>query len=444
MVDVVSGFGLTMEMAADTSFLDLALSVLPGVPEPQRLVPWNQHRPSVERNAELCAEYAILYEQVTTAIADCVNTINGRNADHTGAPLEPVAAQWLLDPDQPMPWGAPVAEDRYWIEDILAAGRDFNFATIDSSARIGFGYDITTGDRSTRIANEAGWEMISALGSMGIALSMAVGRGLNPSAFDTMWRVAPSWATGWAADRERDGTTSLAGIIGIDYTAHTTGGDGLHRWREDGVYTAASTTLNVGSFAAPSALGAAVGLGRLSRLAHLADTTTEAIHAGRVTDGNGLMWRDPDAPAPHTPAERATPTPGDGEVVFNPRARHFPPAELAQLIRYTDTMNDIRLDGELSPTGRLSTAGELGSAAQFARDTERLAAHSSGVPYQGVAGHASDTTWTGRPVPREWHDQTLRMNSSLGGTASTYPVGYKPTIFRALLHDGSFHPPKEG
>lgn len=107
-------------------------------------------------------------------------------------------------------------------------------------------------------------------------------------------------------------------------------------------------------------------------------------------------------------------------------------------------MNDLRLDGELSPTGRVSTAGELGAAAQLARDTERLAANSSGTPYQGVAGHAADTTWTGRPVPREWHDQSLRVNSSLGGTASNYPVGYKPTIFRALLHDGSFHPPKEG
>src|SRR5690606_32825417 len=69
MVEVVSGFALTTDLAADTSLVDLALSVLPGVPNPQRLIPWNQRRPSVERNAELCTEYALLYEQVSTAVA---------------------------------------------------------------------------------------------------------------------------------------------------------------------------------------------------------------------------------------------------------------------------------------------------------------------------------------------------------------------------------------
>src|SRR5690606_41412370 len=80
---------------------------------------------------------------------------------------------------------------------------------------------------------------------------------------------------------------------------------GRARWRQDGAYTTASSVLNVGSFAAPSALGAAVGLSRLARLAHLADTTTDAIHAGRVFDRNRLIWRDPGPPPP--PPPRRTP-----------------------------------------------------------------------------------------------------------------------------------------
>lgn len=115
------------------------------------------------------------------------------------------------------------------------------------------------------------------------------------------------------------------------------------------------------------------------------------------------------------------------------------------MVRCTDTMNDLRLDGALSPTGRVSTHGDLKAASTVARNSERTLAEEAGAPYQGVVGHAADTTWTGQPVPREWHDQTQRVNSSLGAAAGNYPVGYRPTIFRALLPDGTLHPtPRKG
>jgi len=237
--------------------------------------------------------------------------------------------------------------------------------------------------------------------------------------------------------------TAVAGLAGLVHG----GPDPFRRWRDDGLYTLGSTLTNVGSMASPSALGIAAGMGRASRIARLAElagTTPEAIHAGRVVDGDGLMWRDPDAPPPHTAAERATLTPGDGEVVFNSRGLELPELELAQWRRYTDTLNDVRLDGELSATGRVSTGGHLRADARAAAALERQIAETAGRPYEGVVGHAPDTTWTGRPVPREWHDQSMRVNSSLGGTASRYPVGFRPRIFRLLLPDGSYYPPTGG
>lgn len=81
----------------------------------------------------------------------------------------------------------------------------------------------------------------------------------------------------------------------------------------------------------------------------------------------------------------------------------------------------------------------------MARNAERLLADEAGTPYQDVAGHAADTPWTAKPAPREWHDQTQRVNGSLGTAAGNHPLGYKPTIFRALLPDGTLYPtPREG
>ena len=52
-----------------------------------------------------------------------------------------------------------------------------------------------------------------------------------------------------------------------------------------------------------------------------------------------------------------------------------------------------------------------------------------GRPYQGVVGHGPDTTWTGKAEGYRWLDQNYRVNSSLGGQSTRYPIGFKPTGF---------------
>src|SRR5690606_4869784 len=329
------------------------------------------------------------------------------------SPLEPLPAGALLDPGNPMPWGAPVAEDRHWVEQLLTGVDDTGRVLVNEGARLAFGYDIHSGEFGRHVSDQALVETVSGALELGIALSLdammtrADGRGV----LSAVLAVTPEPARRWANDRYLDGMTAVAGLAGLVHG----GPDPFRRWRDDGLYTLGSTLTNVGSMASPSALGIAAGMGRASRIARLAElagTTPEAIHAGRVVDGDGLMWRDPDAPPPHTAAERATPTPGDGEVVFNSRGLELPELELAQWRRYTDTLNDVRLDGELSATGRVSTGGHLRADARAAAALERQIAETAGRPYEGVVGHAPDTTWTGRPVPREWHDQSMRVNSS--------------------------------
>ncbi|WP_216211176.1 putative T7SS-secreted protein [Amycolatopsis aidingensis] len=127
-------------------------------------------------------------------------------------------------------------------------------------------------------------------------------------------------------------------------------------------------------------------------------------------------------------ADEAPTPPGDGPVTFRPPP-NATPEEVAQVQRYVEACERAREAGALSDTGRVSTAGELREAASEAARAERLAAKEAGQPYSGHVGHAPDTTWTGKPDAFEWHDQTPRVNSSLGAQARRYPVGHQPSNF---------------
>jgi hypothetical protein len=114
--------------------------------------------------------------------------------------------------------------------------------------------------------------------------------------------------------------------------------------------------------------------------------------------------------------------------------RFRPPAgataeEIAQIRAYCQGCNQALAEGALSPTGRVSTAGELRAAASRAAAQERAAAAAAGRPYAGHAGHIPDTTWTGQGNPWGWMDLTPRVNMSLGGQAARYPIGWRPTEF---------------
>lgn len=141
----------------------------------------------------------------------------------------------------------------------------------------------------------------------------------------------------------------------------------------------------------------------------------------------------------YTLLELARTTVGDGPVVFRARA-NLTAAEIQTLTDHVNLSNAARLDGYLSETGRVSTAGNLRVDADLAAAAERTRAALDGNPYTGHVGHVPDTTWTGKPDAYAWLDETARLNGSLGGQVGRYPVGYRPTIFQTQLPDGTIWP----
>lgn len=120
------------------------------------------------------------------------------------------------------------------------------------------------------------------------------------------------------------------------------------------------------------------------------------------------------------------PLKGPADLKFPPSAT---PLQKAEAHAYTAAANHAHRIGALSPTGRVSTIGALGAAGSSAAASERAAAVAKGIPYRGVVGHGPDTTWTGNAIPPVWLDQTRRVNSSMGGQAAHFPIGFQPTGF---------------
>lgn len=171
--------------------------------------------------------------------------------------------------------------------------------------------------------------------------------------------------------------------------------------------------------------------------AGLATRAASGARAGmRVEQGVAAAERVTVGRTGFTADELMTPTPGDGPVSFK-FEEYWDEARNANALEHIDMLNGARLEGHLSESGRVSTQGELRQLASDAAQAERDRAAQAGTPYQGVAGHVPDTTWSGKPEPPYWQDQDSRVNSSFGAQAGRYPLGYRPTIFEGRLPDGT-------
>ncbi|MEW2116097.1 RHS repeat-associated core domain-containing protein [Streptomyces sp. NPDC005474] len=103
--------------------------------------------------------------------------------------------------------------------------------------------------------------------------------------------------------------------------------------------------------------------------------------------------------------------------------------EAQQFADYVDAANDAIAQGQLSSTGRVSTAGSIRREAAREAAIERRRATAAGTPYSGVAGHAPDAMWLGHGKPPTWIDMTKRVNSSLSAQGQRCPVGCSPSSF---------------
>ncbi len=159
----------------------------------------------------------------------------------------------------------------------------------------------------------------------------------------------------------------------------------------------------------------------------------ETINFKRVTDAE-LRKMERGAAEGENVAEVAGDGVGSGENINTGEVEFFHPKnatieEIEQIKRYVDLCNEAQMHDYLSPTGRVSTRGQLRRRASKAAEKERKRAAIAGVPYKGHVGHAPDTTWTGKEDPFRYLDLSPRVNESLGAQAVKYPIGYKPTKF---------------
>ncbi len=117
-----------------------------------------------------------------------------------------------------------------------------------------------------------------------------------------------------------------------------------------------------------------------------------------------------------------------GPMIFKVDMRWSPEVREQARLKI-DLYNQALEAGYMSPTGRVSTKGELGLRAAYERVKERMRAARSGTPYQYQAGHIPDTTLSGKIVPWAWLDEYPQLNSSFGAQTRRYPIGYKVTKF---------------
>jgi RHS repeat-associated protein len=147
---------------------------------------------------------------------------------------------------------------------------------------------------------------------------------------------------------------------------------------------------------------------------------------------NPLTWLDPlglAADDGYNSAPEGLPRiNNDRPVVFRKPAAGATPAQVAQIRDYVAGCNEALGANALSPTGRVSTAGQMRLDANDAVAAERAANPGAYGPGQ-QPGHVPDTTWTGNPVPYKWLPLDASINQSLGSQSLRYRIGYQPTGF---------------
>ncbi|MBW4421103.1 MAG: hypothetical protein KME13_18010 [Myxacorys californica WJT36-NPBG1] len=188
----------------------------------------------------------------------------------------------------------------------------------------------------------------------------------------------------------------------------------------------AADLLNAGLYAAEGNYAMA-GLSAVAAVPVVGDAAAAAKLGAKGIDAAAGAARATD-----TAAEVARVTPSSGGPVVFTAPPGSTPEQIEQVRQYVDGCNDALAAGALSPTGRVSTKGDLAREATNAARRERNRATAAGQSYQGSVGHVPDTTWVGRPEPHSWMDIDPKVNSSLAGQSankSKYPEGYQPTGF---------------
>lgn len=210
---------------------------------------WTELQDMVDENKALLGRYASVVESLTTASSACANTVNGLRTDVCLPPVEAISAEAIMSSGEAMPWGAPVEKDRNCGESVVHGAGNFLKSTWDGAkAMVGVGED--------------GWSL-SNLGKTWMGVADFVGSTVllaSPVLSGAIKFVGGDSVDAWVDCRHDVAMTAWCGMVNYDYAAAQQGGDGWHKWKEDGVAAFTEAVLNVGTAFIPGAGQVGVGL----------------------------------------------------------------------------------------------------------------------------------------------------------------------------------------
>ena len=268
--------------AKDANLLDAGESMFAAIGignEEMVEVPWYEDGDSVDRNKELLEEYAGILADISTAVTTCANSINGLIVNSCVAEVEAIPAEAFTNPEMPMPWGTAREEDRNCHESVGNGVANFGYGIYSGAASL-IGYDTEAGEWGWDVAGNAWGGLGNFLGS---TVVMVVGIIPNAVMLATGTDVPDNAFGDWYTDRLEVAAGGWSSLVGYDLQASMEGGDGWHKWKEDGWSTGTESLLNVGTFFIPGAgqAGAALKTGSLgSRLAKITGVVSDFVVPG--------------------------------------------------------------------------------------------------------------------------------------------------------------------
>lgn len=220
-----------------------------GLTPPDKDVTWREHQPAVEKNEKLLSEYANLLAEISSAATTCATSLNGLQSGAKEEVPPAITADMIMQSPEKLPWGNPVEEDRDCDESVAHGAGNVGKGLVVGGASL-IGRDPATGDWSWGNAGKAWLGMGDFVASTAIATM--------PTSYLAYVMPGDSAVEQYIKDRHNVAATGLGSIVGWDHQAYLQGGDGLHKWKEDGVATATESIMNIGTFFIPGA-GAAGG-----------------------------------------------------------------------------------------------------------------------------------------------------------------------------------------
>ena len=271
--------GVEVEKTPTATYRGYGMGMATDSGDTTEIVPWNEDEDTVAENKALLGEYGRLLEEISQAAATCANDINGLVEGKCVAPVEAAPAEAFTNPQQPMPWGSPVAEEKSCGEQVGDGATTFGTDIVQGLGQAALGYNPETGDFLDTDAWGQAWSgMGDLIGSTAVVAAAGYTK-LGYAVTGHDYEEMPEWTRSeWMDERSDVAVSGWGSMVGYDHAAAEAGGSGWHKWKENPWEAATGAVLNVGTSFIPGA--GAVGAG--AKVVSTGGKLARVSKAGRV------------------------------------------------------------------------------------------------------------------------------------------------------------------